>query len=228
MTRVTGPVLSGINLIFLSDWYSETDEILIEERVPADTVVPDASPEALDCQVVPSGPGFEGENNLRLFLALLYSAQECIIITSPYFVPDEAMMYAITSSCQRGLQVELFVSEIGDQGPVFHAQRSYYGALLEAGVRIWMYPAPFILHAKHFSIDDDVAVIGSSNMDIRSFSLDLEVSLLVRGRTFVTDMRAIEEGYRRISQELTLAAWRQEPARSTVLDGLARLTSSLQ
>lgn len=228
MTRVTGPVVSGINVIFLSDWFSETDEIITAEHVRAQDVPADISSDALDCQVVPSGPGFDGENNLRLFLALLYSAKERAIITSPYFVPDEAMMYAITSACQRGLEVQLFVSEIGDQGPVFHAQRSYYGELLAAGVRIFQYPAPYILHAKHFSIDDQVAVIGSSNMDIRSFSLDLEVSLMVRGASFVAEMRQVEAGYREISRELTLADWNTQPRGAQVLDGLARLTSGLQ
>jgi len=228
MTRITGPVVSGINIIFLSDWFSETDELITDEHVKATDVPVDSSPDALDCQVVPSGPGFEGENNLRLFLTLLYSAQERAIITSPYFVPDESMMYAITSACQRGLEVQLFVSEIGDQGPVFHAQRSYYGELLAAGVRIFMYPAPYILHAKHFSIDDEVAVIGSSNMDIRSFSLDLEVSLMVRGASFVAQMREVEAGYRAVSRELTLAEWDKQPGGAQVLDGLARLTSGLQ
>ncbi|QWT24131.1 cardiolipin synthase [Subtercola sp. PAMC28395] len=228
MTRVTGPTVSGINVIFLSDWFSETDEILTEENVIATEVAVDTSADALDCQVVPSGPGFVGENNLRLFLALLYAAQKKIIITSPYFVPDEAMIYAITAACERGLDVQLFVSEIGDQGPVFHAQRSYYSVMLEAGVRIWRYPAPFILHAKHFSIDDEVAVIGSSNMDIRSFSLDLEVSLMVHGPSFVAQMREVEAGYRAISSELTLEEWKKEPLSRTVLDGLARLTSGLQ
>ncbi|WP_104092457.1 cardiolipin synthase [Arthrobacter sp. GMC3] len=228
MTRVTGPVVSGINVIFLSDWFSETDELIRNEHVPAEQVSPTGSDDALDCQVVPSGPGFEGENNLRLFLSLLHSAQKRAIITSPYFVPDEAMMYAITSACQRGLDVQLFVSEIGDQGPVFHAQRSYYAELLRAGVRIFMYPPPFILHAKHLSIDDSVAVIGSSNMDIRSFSLDLEISLLVHGASFVAQMRQTEAGYRAISRELTLEQWSKQPLRSTVLDGLARLTSGLQ
>ncbi len=71
------------------------------------------------------------------------------------------------------------MSEIGDQPVVYHAQRSYYEELLKAGVRIWMYRAPYILHSKHFTIDDDVAVIGSSNMDMRSFSLNMEVSLMV-------------------------------------------------
>jgi cardiolipin synthase A/B len=228
MTRLTGPVVSELNAIFLSDWYSETDELITHEHVRADAVPVDTSEWAVDCQVVPSGPGFENENNLRLFLALLHSAQERAIITSPYFVPDEAMMYAMTSACQRGLDVQLFVSEIGDQGPVFHAQRSYYRELLRAGVRIFMYPAPYILHSKHFSVDDSVAVIGSSNMDIRSCSLNLEVSLLLHGRSFVAQMRAVEAGYRAISTELTAEEWAKQPERATVLDGVARLTSGLQ
>jgi cardiolipin synthase len=177
--------------------------------------------------VVPSGPGYDTENNLRLFLSLIYGATEKVILTSPYFVPDEAMVYAITSACQRGLEVQLFVSEIGDQFMVWHAQRSYYTALLEAGVRIFLYPAPFILHSKHFSIDDDVAVIGSSNMDIRSFSLNNEVSLMVRGESFVAGMREVEQGYRDAGRELTLEEWRREPAKATFLDGLMRLTSAL-
>jgi len=124
--------------------------------------------------------------------------------------------------------VQLFVSEIGDQLPVFHAQRSYYGELLRAGVTIWQYPAPYILHAKHLSIDDDVAVIGSSNMDIRSFALDLEVSMLVRGREFVDEMREVEAGYRAVGRQLTLDEWQKQPLTSTMIDGLARLTSALQ
>jgi cardiolipin synthase A/B len=228
MTRVTGPIVSQINAIFVGDWYCETDERIDSEHVFASDVPVSKSKSALDCQVVPSGPGFDRENNLRLFLSLITSAQEKVIITSPYFVPDEALMYAITSAVHRGLDVQLFVSEEGDQGGVFHAQRSYYGELLRAGVKIWMYPAPFILHAKHLSIDNDVAVIGSSNMDIRSFALDLEVSLLVRGESFVSDMRAVEQKYRDAGRELTLAEWEREPKSALFLDGLARLTSALQ
>ena len=95
-------------------------------------------------------------------------------------------------------------------------------------MRIWLYQAPYILHSKHFTIDDDVAVIGSSNMDIRSFELNMEVSLLVRGASFVREMRAVEDGYRRQSRQLTLDEWMTQPLRSTVLDNLARLTSALQ
>ena len=229
VTRVTGSAVPAINAVFLSDWYSETDEVLVaEEHLPVADVPRDPSPDALVCQVVPSGPAYELENNLRLFLGLVNAAQERVIITSPYFVPDEAMLYAITSARFRGLDVQLFVSEIGDQGMVWHAQRSYYGQLLRAGVRIWMYPGPYILHSKHLSIDDDVAVIGSSNMDIRSFNLNFEISLLVRGRSFVRAMREVEEGYRAVGRELTLEEWERQPASATFLDGVARLTSALQ
>nr|WP_155841134.1 cardiolipin synthase [Agromyces luteolus] len=229
VARVTGPAVAELNAVFRSDWYAETGEVLGEDaNVRAIDLPVDTSPDALDCQVVPSGPAFESENNLRQFLTLVNSAQERVIITSPYFVPDEAMVYAITSAKLRGLDVQLFVSEIGDQGGVWHAQRSYYRALLTAGVRIWLYPGPFILHAKHLSIDDDVAVIGSSNMDIRSFALNFEVTLLVRGASFVSDMRAVEARYRELGRELTLEEWNREPASATFLDGIARLTSALQ
>lgn len=223
--RLTGPVVATVNAIFMTDWYAETDDLL-ESETPAPRVEPGS--QKLVCQLVPSGPGYVTENNLRLFLTLLYNAREQIIITSPYFVPDESMLYAITSATQRGVRVELFVSEIGDQTLVFHAQRSYYEALLEAGVTIWLYKAPTILHSKHFSIDDDVAVIGSSNMDMRSFSLNKEISLLVRGRSFVDQMREVEDEYRVLSRRLTLEEWRKQSLLSTVLDNLARLTSALQ
>ena len=94
-------------------------------------------------------------------------------------------------------------------------------------MRIFMYPAPYILHAKHMSIDDDIAFIGSSNMDIRSFSLNAESSLLVRGESFVRGMREVEQGYRDAGRELTLEEWRREPLKATFFDGLARLTSAV-
>jgi cardiolipin synthase len=224
MARVEGPVVASVNAVFLSDWYSETDEIV--EGIELFQVHTGSGD--LDCQVIPSGPGFEFQNNLKLFMTLLFAAREKIIIVSPYFVPDEGLLLAIQTACQRGVHVELFVSEEGDQAMVYHAQRSYYEELLRGGVKIWMYKKPFILHSKSMSIDDEVAVIGSSNMDMRSFGLNLEISLLVRGEDFVSQLRAVEDEYRALSRELTLDEWQQQPLRSTVLDNLARLTSALQ
>jgi cardiolipin synthase len=224
MARFEGPVVAGIDALFVTDWYSETDELLEREAAPAR----ETGEGHLDCQVVPSGPGFEGENNLRMFNSLVYGAQEKIILVSPYFVPDDSMLYAITTAAQSGIRVELFATEIGDQFFVYHAQRSYYEALLKAGVVIYLYKAPTILHAKHMTIDDEISVIGSSNIDMRSFSLDLEVSVMVRGQEFLTSMREIEASYRANSRELTLEEWQKRSPFSATLDNIARLTAVVQ
>jgi cardiolipin synthase A/B len=223
VARVQGPLVGALNLLFATDWYSETGVKLRDE-------VATQSPPAgeIEGQVIPSGPGFVTENNLRAFTLLLYSAQRRLSITSPYFVPDESLLYAITTAAQRGVEVELFVSEAGDQFMVFHAQRSYYEALLRAGVRIYFYPEPWILHSKFFSVDDDVAVLGSSNMDMRSFGLNYEVSLMLLGPEIVVEMRKIEDTYRAMSKELLLEDWLARSRRSAYIDNVMRLTAALQ
>jgi cardiolipin synthase len=226
MVHVQGPVVYELDAVFAGDWYAETDELLETHIASVGTIMKDVG--NYDCQVVPSGPGFEEENNLKLFTSLIYAAQHKIIITSPYFVPDESMLTAITTAAQRGVRVELYVSEIGDQLLVYHAQRSYYEALLRAGVHIYMYSAPTVLHAKHFTIDDAVSVLGSSNMDMRSFNLNMEISLLVYSKKFTSELRKIEAGYKANSRELGLDIWLKRPLRDKFVDNVARLTSSLQ
>ncbi|MFF8818480.1 MULTISPECIES: cardiolipin synthase [Leucobacter] len=225
MVRVEGPIVLGLEAVFQADWYLETDTYL--EQLDIDSFETEF-PGDLDCQIVPSGPGYAAENNLQVFVSLLYTARRRISITSPYFVPDGSIMNALRAATARGVEVELFVSEIGDQALVYHAQRSYYEELLNAGVRIWMYRPPFILHSKHFTIDDDVAVVGSSNMDPRSFGLNMEISMVVRGASFVRDLDEVTDYYRANSRELLPAEWAKQPVRSQLLDGLARLTSALQ
>ena len=224
MACMRGPIVTTLNVVFATDWLSETDESLEDQLAHR----PESQPGNITAQVVPSGPGFITENNLRLFNTLIYSAQHKISICSPYFVPDESLLYAVTTAAQRGVDVELFVSEKGDQFLVHHAQQSYYEALLEAGVRIYLYKAPFVLHAKHFTIDDEVAVLGSSNMDMRSFSLNLEVSVMLLGEDIVKRIRAVEDSYRDISQELVLEEWTKRPMRIKYVDNVARLTATLQ
>ncbi len=225
MTRLEGPIVGTLNVMFATDWSSETEENL-ESQLAAyhwDTFAGGSL-----CQVVPSGPGYHTENNLRLFNTLLYSAEDCITISSPYFVPDDSLLYAITTAAQRGVVVELFVSEVGDQFLVHHAQRSYYEALLKAGVRIYLYPKPLVLHAKHFTVDSDVAVIGSSNMDMRSFSLNLEVTVMMIDDGVVRQMHAVEDHYRSISRELHLEEWLERPMLARYVDNVARLTATIQ
>lgn len=225
MVRLEGPVVRELDAVFVTDWYSESETLLPLDTSP---VVLGSAPELIDAQVLPSGPSFDNDNNLKLYTTLIYKAEHRVSITSPYFVPDEAIQLAIITAASRGLNVELFVSEVGDQAMVYHAQRSYYEVLLRAGVRIYLYKAPQVLHAKHFTVDYDVAVIGSSNMDVRSFSLNMEVSVLVHGRSIVDQMRAVEDSYRSASTELLLEDWLRRPVGHKALDNLARLTSSLQ
>ena len=225
MVRLEGPVVRELDAVFVTDWYSETAQLLELDTTPITVGTAEAM---LDTQVLPSGPSFENDNNLKLFVYMLHSAKQRISIASPYFVPDEATLLALVSAAARGLAVELFVSAIGDQYFVYHAQRSYYEALLRAGVSIYLYRAPTVLHSKHFSIDDDVAVIGSSNMDIRSFSLNMEVSVILHGRGLVDRLRAVEDDYRAHSDRLELDDWMRRPLLGKVNDSLARLTSSLQ
>ncbi|WP_242686240.1 cardiolipin synthase [Aeromicrobium sp. IC_218] len=225
VVRVEGPVVHALRAVFAKDWYIESDERIGDEIKP---VAGGGAAGDVAGQVVPSGPGYGTENNLRVFTALIYSARRRVSLTSPYFVPDEPLLYAVTTAARRGIDVELFVSAWGDQFMVSHAQCSYYDALLEAGVRIHLYPAPWVLHSKHFSIDDDVAVIGSSNMDMRSFALNDEVSLVLAGGDVVARFRAVEDQYRAISHELTLDEWRRRPWRLRYLDNTMRLTAALQ
>jgi cardiolipin synthase len=225
MMKLEGPVVRELNAVFITDWYSETDELLPFDESP---VVVDAAPDLLDAQVLPSGPSFENDNNLKLYALLIHKAERRVSITSPYFVPEESTMLAIVTAAARGVQVELFASAIGDQALVYHAQRSYYEELLRAGVSIYLYREPTVLHSKHFSIDDEIAVVGSSNMDIRSFSLNMEVSVLVHGREFVDRLRLIEDDYRANSDRLELDDWLNRALPAKVGDNLARLTSALQ
>jgi cardiolipin synthase len=229
MARLQGPVVATLDAVFAQDWFTETGEPGSVAVVPAPFPRPGA-PDLADvtCQLVPSGPGYVAENNLRLFTTLIYSARRRISITSPYFVPDESLLYAVTTAAHRGIDVELFVSEESDQFMVGHAQASYYRALLDAGVKIYLYPSPRVLHSKHFTIDDDVAVLGSSNMDMRSFALNYEISLMLLGPEVVTAMREVEDTYRASSRLLTAGEWSRRPRRTRYVDTVMRLTAGLQ
>jgi cardiolipin synthase len=228
MVRVRGPVVITLDAVFAGDWYAETAEVLHLQPQPLPVWYSQAGVSDVACQLVPSGPGYGAENNLRLFTTLVYAANERVSLTSPYFVPDESLLYAVTTAARRGVDVELFVSEVADQFMVGHAQASYYRALLEAGVRIHRYPAPLILHSKHLTVDDSVAVVGSSNMDMRSFALNYEVSLMMLGEAIVERLRQVEDQYRAVSRELSLEEWSGRPAPVRYIDNVMRLTAALQ
>jgi cardiolipin synthase len=224
--KLSGEIVTSLELVFATDWFSETGEPLNREL----TLEPKGGHERVGepMQLVPSGPGYSTIPNLRLFTGLVHSARHTLSITSPYFVPDESLFAAITSAAYRGVAVELFVCEEADQFVVQHAQAAYYSLLLEAGVRIFLYPKPTVLHAKHFTVDDVVGVIGSSNMDYRSFGLDYEISLMGTSRKFVGDLQAVADEYRQVSRELTLPEWRGRTTSERYKENVSSLVSALQ
>ncbi len=224
MARVTGPVVAELDAAFQADWLSETGERLGPPDLHA---LSEADGGSL-CQVLPSGSAYTEDNNLRVFVEAIHTARERLVITSPYFVPDDALMTAITSAAYRGVAVTLYSSAYKDKLLVHHAQRSFYEQLLRAGVEIRLVRTPALLHAKHLTVDDGVAIVGSSNLDMRSLTLNLEVTLLAYDADVVADLRAVEAEYHARSDPVDVAAWLARPLRSQLLDNVARLTSALQ
>lgn len=229
MVELSGPVIASMNTIFAVDWLMESDELL--------EIVDQAHPEIDDDQVnvvqlVPSGPGYSTEPNLRMFNSIIHHAKERLVMCSPYFIPDESMLEAVTSACYRGVRVELLVSEQADQFAVGHAQSSYYQALLEAGVHIYLYKAPYVLHSKYVLADPDspdaVGAVGSSNMDMRSFGLNYEVSLMITRGNIIAQLDDLTNEYLHNSTELTLDEWNNRSYARRYVDNIMRLTSALQ
>ncbi len=227
VVKMQGPIVRQASAVFAGDWFAETGQRLGKLTYPSLRPLPKPTGTVL-AQLVPSGPNYDEPNNLQLFIQLIHSARNKLVITNPYFIPDEALLTACTSAAKRGVEVTIINSESVDQIMVGYAQRSYYEELLEAGIKIYLYKSPILLHSKHMTIDDDIAVIGSSNMDIRSFALDLECGVTLYDKQVVKDLRAIQQQNVARSNQITLSTWRQRKLRYKFLESVTRLTSSLQ
>ena len=220
--RIHGPLLSQLQMVFLADWYFETDT-RIEDP---DLVSEQASWGATYAQLLPSGPGYGRANVQMVMVTLIHNALKQVVITTPYFVPDQPLLQALETAVLRGVSVHLVVSARSDSKLVSTAQHSYYGQLLNMGVHIHLY-RPRFLHAKFMTVDDSVAVIGSSNVDIRSFALNSEISLLAYDPKVVAAMRQIQDRYLSKSEVLTAKKWNKRPALRKALQSIARLADSL-
>ncbi|APT93309.1 cardiolipin synthase [Corynebacterium phocae] len=229
MVELSGPIVTSLEVLFAVDWYLESDEVLDFEHPQP---LPQFTPSANYLQLIPSGPGYKAEPNLRMYNSLIHHAKKHLVMVSPYFVPDESMLEAVTTACYRGVTVELFVSEKADQFMVGHAQSSYYQTLLEAGVKIWLFPAPFVLHSKFLLADPDgsepMSMFGSSNMDMRSFGLNYESTLLVAEGNLIAELNQLANNYQVVCHELTLDEWSQRGPFRRYIDNVMRLTSALQ
>ncbi|TNE39669.1 MAG: cardiolipin synthase [Sphingomonadales bacterium] len=220
VARVTGPVVASMEALVRGDWNIETGTF-----PTVDPPIPEPAGEA-QAQLLPSGAAYPLEGLETLLVWRLHEARDRIIIATPYFIPDEDVLGAMKAAVARGVKVELVVSKVVDQRLVHLSQSSYYTDLLEAGVRINLYPH-YLLHAKTFSIDGRLAVVGSSNVDLRSFQLNEEVSLLLYDSQSIARVEAIQQAYLAGSERLDLEQWRRRPLPRKLAENIARLVNSL-
>lgn len=220
VARVTGPAVAEMAAVFLTDWYLETETLLDDSpHVPA-------ASGGCDLQLLPSGADYHFEGFQTLLTWQVDRAKREVVLVTPYFIPDDSLLAALRTAAIRGVDVRVVVSEVVDHKLVNLAQTSYYAELLAAGVRIHRY-RNFLLHAKAVRIDDTLGIIGSSNIDIRSFQLNEEISLLLIDPPTVARLHAVQDSYLAGSDELHLDGWRKRGRLRKFAEGAARLVSPL-
>ena len=205
MMRFEGAVVTQNQTIFIGDWMLHTDEniyCLLE--------VPISLPESgFAAQVIVSGPTMRPTAIPEMFESLLYAARHKIIITTPYYIPNESLQNALCTAANRGVETIIIFPKRNDSWSVAAASRSYYSELLKAGVKIYEYKGG-LLHTKSITMDKEVTLIGSANMDQRSFALNYENNILFYDPEMTAVMITRQEQYIKSSELVDpkdVAAW---------------------
>lgn len=177
-------------------------------------------------QVIPSAPRITEHVIYNTLLTILHRADHRILITTPYFVPDEALLAALTTAAKRGVEVTLILPEKVDSFFVQHASQASYSILMEAGVNIALFKGG-LLHAKTVVIDDDYCLFGTVNMDMRSFYLNMEISLALYTPSIVEQVHTCQQAYLTQCELLNLEEWESRPTYKQLFDSGIRLFSPL-
>jgi len=205
MMRFEGPIARQNQLLFASDWETETGEDISNLlSLP----IPPTQP-GIPAQVIGTGPTVRYSAMPEMFESLMYTARRELVISTPYYVPDDPMQAGLCASARRGVDTTIIFPARNDSWIVGAASRSYYGDLLAAGVRIFEYRGG-LLHTKSLTLDGDITLIGSANMDRRSFELNYENNILFYDRSLTADMRRRQESYIAKSKPVTgemVAGW---------------------
>jgi cardiolipin synthase len=223
MVRLEGPGVEALAGLFVHDWSIITG---VDPDTVRDTVRRPTRQGATVVQAMPSGPAYHGEAIRQLLLTMVYAARRELILTTPYFVPDDAIETALESAAQRGVDVTLVVPKRIDSRLVRYASPAHFEDLLEAGVRIKRFRGG-LLHSKTITVDKSFGLVGTVNLDMRSLWLNFEISLLVYDRGFTTELRDVQLGYVEESDPVDLETWRRRPAARRLLENAAGLLSPL-
>ena len=222
MVRVQGPVVWDLQMLFVEDWYLDTDESL-EDLL---NIQPLALADGVPAQVIGSGPNSFNEGLRQLLIASMYSAREELILTTPYFVPDEAMLSAVSAAARRGVSTTLVLPARNDSPLVAAASRSHYQYLLDSGVRVHEYRKG-LLHAKTITVDRLLGIVSTANLDRRSFELNFEVSLVVFNDDFASQLRFLQTSYLADSLPLAASEWNARSLPRKLWHSAASLLSPL-
>lgn len=221
--RITGAAVWGLQRLFMEDWYFAAEQLcpVNDETFPA----PSRDGEHL-VQSVGSGPDSSAFAIHKMIFTAINNSTDRLWLTTPYFVPDESLLMAITNAALRDVDVRLIVPKKGDSKLVDLAARSYFPELLEAGVRIYEYEARFI-HAKTLVCDHDVAIVGTANLDNRSFRLNFEVVAFVYSEIAATTLAEAFSTDLRASREVIRSEFDRQPLGTRFGQASARLISPL-
>ena len=198
MLRIEGPAVRDLQELFVTDWFLDRDESL-EDLL---SVEPLEQAGGVVVQVIGTGPTSYNEALLQLSQAAFHTARHELILTTPYFVPDEGTFEALCTAARRGVHTMLVVPARNDSPFVASASRSYYQPLIEAGVEIHEFREG-LLHAKTMTVDRDLALISTANFDRRSFELNFEISTLVFDSDFASQLRFLQRSYMSASRVVT-------------------------
>lgn len=199
MTRWEGPVAQHNQYLFVSDWMAEGGEDISELLTEQTGSGPEGS---ILAQVIGTGPTASFDAMPSCFSELIHSAREELVITTPYFVPDEQLLFAITSAARRGVRTVMVFPRRCDSRIVAATSRSYYEDLIKAGVCVYEY-RPGLLHSKTMIVDGAVGLIGSANLDRRSFELNFENNILFADKGFAALLRRRQDQYLADSDAIT-------------------------
>jgi cardiolipin synthase len=220
--RLTGPAVIALQTVFTEDWYAETDELLEGDEIyPRPRVFSGTA-----VQIAPSGPDSTQEAFGHLIVSAVHEARERVTITTPYFVPDEPTLQALRIAALRGVEVEIVVPRRSDAPLVDAACRSHLDPLMEAGVRVYLH-GPAVLHSKTLAVDDSFVLIGSGNLDIRSFALNYELNVILYGPRVTDELRRHQVGYLSEARVVDPDEWRRRSLIGRMLDRIANLLSPL-
>lgn len=224
LLRCEGPVVRQAQHLFLATWIAETGEDLY--GLPAAAPEPEQHHEGVVAQMFGTGPTTPGNQMSDAFVSALYAAEDDLIITTPYFVPDEALFRALCAAPRRGVTTTLIVPARNDSALVAAASRSTYPDLLACGVRLFEYPLG-LLHTKSITIDGRIALVGSANMDRRSLDLNFENNLLVLDPGFTAAIRQRQLGYLSQSAAIEAETVKAVPFRTRLVGDLIGMASPL-